>query len=193
MKRPTFFHLIVIITLTILFTAACGGNRATQAPENPPAPTTSNEGAGGQEPADSETGSEETAPEETGNTESGGEETGSESTNGEESSTGDGPTIDERGVPSDVPVLDAAYELRSEANNSRVIYKIDGTIQEVVDYYIAELPAFGWNKVLGADSAFGAMGTLSRQNDPGDNLSILLSFNPNGNFVVVTIDIIRAR
>ena len=183
MKRSTFFLLIVITVLTILFTAACGGNRATQAPENQPAPTTSNEGASGQEPANSETGSEETAPEETGSTESGGEET----------ATGDGPTIDERGVPSDVPILDAGYEIRAEANNSRVIYKVDGSIQEVVDYYIAELPAFGWNKVLGADSAFGAMGTLSRQNDLSDNLSILLTFNPNGNFVTVTIDIIRAR
>jgi hypothetical protein len=174
MKKPSFFLLIVIMIMTILFAAACGGSGETPAPTNPPAPTTSSEGADAQEPSGSETGAE-TEPDETG-----------------EETVADGPALDDRGVPLDVPVSGAAYDLRVEANSTRIVYKVDGTIQEAVDFYVAEFPSYGWDQISGADSAVGAMGTLSRKNEAGDTLSILLSFNPNGNFVIVTIDIIRA-
>jgi len=172
MKKQSVLFLIVITILAMLFIAACGGSSPATNQPQPTAPPTSN----------SETVNEEPTAEELATTDTGGEETGS-----------DGPTLDENGVPSDVPLMPAMYDLHVEVNNTHITYKVDGTIQEVVDFYTAELPAMGWNKILGADSAFGSMGTLSRQNDQTDKLSILLSFNPNGNYVNVNMDVIRAR
>jgi hypothetical protein len=178
MKKQFILFLIVITVLAMVSMTACGGSSAP--PSDQAEPT-----------AETSSGSEATVEEPSGNEGTGGEAPIGQETSGEAPDS-EGPTLDENGVPTDVPIMAAMYDLRVEANNSRITYKVDGTIQEVVDFYTAEFESFGWNKILGADSAFGAMGTLSRQNDQLDKLSILLSFNPNGNYVNVTIDIIRA-
>lgn len=173
MKKQSFLSLILILIL-MLFMAACGGGNAPVAePTSPPAEVV------GEEPTAEDSAVEEPA-------------TPVPSGSGDEP-VENTPALDENGVPTDVPLMDGLYDLRVEANNTRVIYKVEGTIQDVVAYYQAELPTLGWNETLGADSAVGAMGTIGRQNEKLDKLSMNLIFNPNGNFVIVTIDVIRAR
>lgn len=182
MKKP-FLYLVTVVVFGALVIAACG-SKATPAPAPTDVPAASSVQAEAptEAPAAQETGDETT-----GDT---GSETGGEPT--AEAAPADAVQLDENGVPSDVPVPDAAYDLRVEANHTRISFKVDGTIQDVVAFFQENVPALGWNKTLGADSAIGAMGTLGRQNDALDKLSINMSFNPNGNFVSVTVDVIRA-
>jgi len=169
MKKQSVLFLIVLTLLAMLLMTACGTPPATSQAE-PTAPPSSG----------SETGTEEPAAEEPATTETVGEETSS-----------GGPTLDENGVPTDVPLMAEMYDLRVEAESTRIIYKVVGTVEDVVTFYQTELPLLGWDKVLGADSAIGAMGAMGRQNAQSDKLSVSLSFNPNGNFVTVIIDIHR--
>ncbi len=173
MKKQSVLSLILILIL-MFFVAACGGSNAPVAE-----PTAVPEEVVAEEPTAEESAVEEPA---TPVPSGGGEEPVEEV-----------PALDENGVPTDVPLMDGLYDLRVEANNTRIIYKIDGTIEDVVTYYQAELPTLGWGQTLGADSAVGAMGMIGRQNEKLDKLSMNLIFNPNGNFVIVTIDVIRAR
>jgi len=177
MKKPSYLLLIGMITIIMLLMAACGGGKpATVAPTSPPA-VESNE-----EPAEEQPAEEEPA----------AEEQPAEEEPAEEEPMEEGITLDANGVPSDVPYPDTAYDLRVEANHTRISFKIDGSLQDVVAFFQAELPGRGWGTTLGMDSAVGSMGTIGRQNDVLDKLSINMSFNPNGNFVNITVDIIRA-
>jgi hypothetical protein len=178
MKKQTLLFLIGVTIFAMLFTTACGSS-ATAVAEPTTAPAVEEPAA--EEPAAEEPVAEEPAAEEPVAEEPAAEEPASEEIG-----------LDENGVPLDVPVPEAAYELRVEANSTRITYKVDGTIQDVATFFQEAFPALGWNKTLGADSAIGAMGTLGRQNDALDKLSVNMSFNPNGNFVLVTMDVIRA-
>lgn len=120
-----------------------------------------------------------------------GDSNGTDAGNGDTTDTGEVP-VDELGVPVDVPIVPGAYEIRSERENTRITYKVEGTIDDVVTFYQMELPTYNWTKMRGQDSAVGAMGSISRENENGDTIAILLSFNPNGNFVSVAIDILRS-
>ncbi|GAB4581945.1 MAG: hypothetical protein Fur0022_46970 [Anaerolineales bacterium] len=178
MKKPSVFLLIILIFTMLLITACGGGDAPAAEPTSPPVV----EEPAAEEPVVEEPAAEEPASEETGS----GEEPAAEEPMTE------GPALDENGVPTDVPVPEAAYDLRVEANNTRISFKVDGTIQDVVAFFQEQLPTLGWTEVLGADSAIGSMGTLGRQNEQLDKLSINMSFNPNGNFVNITMDVIRA-
>jgi hypothetical protein len=178
MKKLSLFILIVVTILTMLLMAACGGSSAPPAEASSPSSV--------EEPVAEEPVAEEPAAEEPV-----AEEPAAEEPVAEEPVTED-VAIGENGIPMDVPFPETAYDLRVEANNTRITFKVEGTIQDVAAYFQEALPGLGWNKTLGADSAIGAMGTLGRQNDALDKLSINMSFNPNGSFVLVTMDVIRA-
>lgn len=184
MKKPSFLLLSVVMILAMVFVTACGGGNAPT--EEASAPTTSEETVAeepaAEAPAAEEPTAEAPAVEET----SAGEEPAAEEPAPE------GVALGENGVPVDVPLPEAAYDLRVEANNTRITFKVDGALQDVVTYFQEQLPTLGWTETLGADSAVGSMGTIGRKNATEDKLSINMSFNPNGNFVTVTMDVIRA-
>lgn len=172
--KKSFLYLVIVVSISALVIAACGSKATPTA-----APTSAPQAEPVQEEPTAVVVEEIT-----------GETTGEEAPT--EETPAETVALDENGVPTDVPLPEAAYELRVEANHTRISFRVDGTIQDIVSYFQDALPGLGWNKTLGADSAIGAMGTLSRQNDALDKLSINMSFNPNGNFVSVTMDIIRA-
>lgn len=174
MKKQSVLLLIVITIFAMLFLAACGtSSTPTAEPTAPPV-----------EPASEEPTAEEPAANETETT---GEPTA------EPDPGNEGPTLGENGVPTDIPLIDGFYDLKTEANHARIIYKVLGTNQDVVAFYVTALPEAGWDQMLGADSTIGALGTMGRKNAKTDKLTINLSFNPNGNFVSVVIDIFRAK
>lgn len=189
MKKPSFLLLIVVTILAMALMTACGGGNPATAESS--APTTSEETVveepAAEEPAAEEPAAEEPAAEET----PVGEGTGGEEPVAEEPAP-EGVALGENGVPVDVPLPEAAYDLRVEANNTRITFKVDGVLQDIVTYFQEQLPTLGWTETLGADSAVGSMGTIGRKNATEDKLSINMSFNPNGNFVTVTMDVIRA-
>jgi len=94
-------------------------------------------------------------------------------------------------IPADVPVMDGAYNLDVVRNATQVNYTVDGDISTVMTFYQEKLPAVGWTTVKGVDSAVGSVGSMTRQNDAKDSLSINMSYNQNGNFVTVLIAISR--
>lgn len=189
MKKPSFLLLIVVTILTMIFMTACGGSNSPA--EETSASTTSEETVA-EQPAAEEPAAEQPAAEEP-TSEAAPAENG---TTGEqpaaEEPTPEGVALNENGVPVDVPMPEGAYDLRVEANNTRITFKVDGALQDVVTYFQEQLPTLGWTETLGADSAVGSMGTIGRKNGTEDKLSINMSFNPNGNFVTVTMDVIRA-
>ncbi len=94
------------------------------------------------------------------------------------------------GVPEDVPIMPGAYELQV-ATALNLSYKVDATIQEVVDYYQGEFPNYGWDVINNPDTVVGAMAQMSRSNTNGDRLIFSLQNNPIANFTSVTIYITR--
>ncbi len=107
--------------------------------------------------------------------------------------TTQGPAATERsknGVPEDVPIMPDAYELQV-ATELNLSYKVDATIQEVVDFYQAEFPNYGWDVINNPDTVVGSMAQMSRSNANGDRLIFSLQNNPIANFTSVTIYITR--
>lgn len=108
-------------------------------------------------------------------------------------SNGEAPVADAAGevIPEDVPVMPGAYNLDVIRSGTQVNYTIDGDVESVMGWYQAELEAYGWLPTRAPDSALGAIGTMSRSNEAGDSLSINMSYNQNGGFVLMQIAISR--
>jgi hypothetical protein len=98
---------------------------------------------------------------------------------------------EDSGVPEDVPMIPDAYDLQV-SNKTRISYKVDKTVQEVVEFYQSEFENYGWTVVKNPDSVVGNMAQMSRSNEAGDRLIFSLQYNPIGEFTVVQISITRA-
>ena len=105
----------------------------------------------------------------------------------------EGPRVDGEGevVPDDVPVIPGAYALDVFSSGTQVNFKVDGSIEAVMEYYSTELAAIGWTATRAPDSAIGVIGAMSRENEAGDKISLTLSYNSNGDFVTVLIAVSR--
>jgi hypothetical protein len=105
----------------------------------------------------------------------------------------EGPRSDTQGeaVPEDIPVIPGAYKMDVISNGTQVNFTVDGDIEYVMDYYSTELEALGWMPTRAPDSAIGSIGTMSRENAEGDVVSLNMSYNANGDFVLVQIAISR--
>ena len=106
---------------------------------------------------------------------------------------GEAPVADAAGeaVPEDVPIKPGAYNLDVIRSGTQVNYTIDGDIEDVMGWYQAELESYGWLPTRAPDSALGSIGTMSRSNEAGDSLSINMSYNQNGGFVLMQIALSR--
>jgi hypothetical protein len=105
----------------------------------------------------------------------------------------EGPRVDPQGqeVPEDIPIMPGAYRLDVISGATQISFTVDGDIQSVMDYYAAELAEYGWEPTRAPDSVVGVVGSMSRQNEIGEIVSVTLQYNQNGNFVTVTIAISR--
>jgi hypothetical protein len=98
---------------------------------------------------------------------------------------------EEDNVPEDVPIMPGYRKLSLTSDASNISYEVDGTIDEVVTFYQEELANLGWEMSRSPDKTYSAFGTLSREKESGDRITISLQFNPIGEFVVVRLVILR--
>jgi hypothetical protein len=96
------------------------------------------------------------------------------------------------GAASDLPIMENAYKLQVLRGGNSVTYQVDGSIQDVVNFYQEALPQYGWEMAGPPDSAVGSIATMLRKNQAGDSMSINMQENKLGGFVSITIQIIRA-
>jgi len=94
-------------------------------------------------------------------------------------------------VPEDVPVMDGAYKLQIARAGAYVMFQVDGTIDDVVNFYIAELPNYGWHTVSSPDTVTGSTASILRENEAGDKLNLYMQRNDLGGFVTITIAVQR--
>lgn len=94
------------------------------------------------------------------------------------------------GVPEDVPIYPDLTDVQV-ANQNNVAYKANGSIEDVGDFYISELPNYGWDVVNNPDSIVGNMAQITRSNANGDRIALSLQYNPVGDFTVIQIYLTR--
>lgn len=99
----------------------------------------------------------------------------------------------ESGVPADVPIMEGAYNLQVARGGTTIFYQIDAKVEEVVAFYQAELPNYGWDMAKNPDTAVGSMALMLRENEAGDRINLNMQYNPLGEFVRLTITISRAQ
>jgi hypothetical protein len=99
--------------------------------------------------------------------------------------------LNESGTAADVPIPEEAYKYQSMRGGSSATYQVDMDIGELVSWYQEELPKYGWELAGPPDSAVGAMGTMLRENEAGDRLTINMQANVNAGFVSVIVQVIR--
>jgi hypothetical protein len=104
----------------------------------------------------------------------------------------DVPTEPSTGAPADVPIMPDAFELQVP-NQLNITYKVNAMIKDVVDFYTAEFPNYGWDVINNPDSVIGAMAQLSRSNANGDRLVFSIQYNPVGEFSIIQIFITRTK
>lgn len=170
MQRKMVFPILLVFLGAVLL-LACGGG-ATQVPATSPGQDTQSSSEGSTASQEDDTILED------------------QGTDAEDQPADTAPSDE---IPEDVPVMDAAYNLQVIRAASQVNYQVDGDIDAVMAFYEESLPQKGWTKVLGADSAVGAIGSMARENEAGDKLSINMSYNQNGNFVLLQIAISRTN
>jgi hypothetical protein len=95
--------------------------------------------------------------------------------------------------PEDLPIIDGARDLQVTPGGGNISFVVDLSLQEVFDYYQAELPNYGWEPTRSPDTITGGIANITRVNEKTDRLSFALQFNPMGEFTVVRVVIIRAR
>lgn len=92
----------------------------------------------------------------------------------------------------DVPIMEGAYQVQKGSSGRNVLYTVDAEIDDVVGFYQAELPNYGWEMAGPPDNAVSAIATMLRENNAGDRLAVNMQYNSLGGFVRVTITISRA-
>jgi hypothetical protein len=102
------------------------------------------------------------------------------------------PTKSKPTAPADVPIMPDAYAIEVP-NQLTVSFKVDTTIQDVVDFYQTTLPENGWDQTNNPDSVVGSMAQMSRGKVNGDRITFSIQYNPVGEFTIVQIYIIRAK
>ena len=93
--------------------------------------------------------------------------------------------------PEDVPLPPDAYDIDVARNSSQLTFKLPGNIETTMAYLQEELPAYGWETEVTPDSAVGAMATMLRENAEGHRMSINVQYNQLGDFVTITMAIVR--
>jgi len=101
--------------------------------------------------------------------------------------TAPAPAATEETLPSDIPIIeDTSIERASEGT---LEYRVPMPLQDVVDYYQAELLAQGWEET-GRPNIFGAVATLRYSKEVEGKtrgLSVSLQYNENAQSTLVRL------
>ena len=100
---------------------------------------------------------------------------------------------EEKDPLADFPIMDGGYQVQISRSGENITFQVDGTIEDVVTYYQAELPNYAWEMAGPPDNAVANIATMLRENADGDRLAINMQFNELGNFVILTVTISRAN
>ncbi len=93
-------------------------------------------------------------------------------------------------IPTDVPIREGALNLKLAANNTYISYEVLGTVDEIVEYYKAEMLSLGWEKRGASPEApIGGAITLLRYK-PEKNVSVTIQSIPKRENVRVLITVI---
>jgi hypothetical protein len=88
--------------------------------------------------------------------------------------------------------MDGYRDFQATSDFTNISFIVDLEVSDVVAWYQAELPNYGWELSRAPDSAMGSIANMSRINAEGDRLTISLQHNPVGEFTVVRIVVINA-
>lgn len=100
---------------------------------------------------------------------------------------------DEPAIPEDVPIMENNRDFQATADFTNISYVVDLKVADVVTWYQAELPNYGWELSRAPDSALATIANMSRINANNDRLTISLQHNPVGEFTVVRIVVVRSK
>jgi hypothetical protein len=93
--------------------------------------------------------------------------------------------------PEDVPLPEDAFDIDVARGATQLNFKLPGDIDATMAYLQEQLPAYGWETEVTPDSAVGAMATMLRENAEGHRMSINIQYNQLGDFVTITLAIVR--
>lgn len=93
-------------------------------------------------------------------------------------------------LPTDVPIHENATNLKFAAGNTYITYQVPGTVDEIVEFYRAELLALGWEKKGNSpEQPLGGALTILRSK-PDKNISVTVQSIPDSENVRVLITVI---
>lgn len=124
--------------------------------------------------------------------EPGDQEQVSEESEEQSSDTGE-TTKKEVELPEDVPLIPGYRKLTITSDGSNIAFEVDGSIENVVNFYTEELANLGWELSRSPDKTYSAFGAISRVKESGDRITISLQHNPFGDFVVVQMVVLRQK
>lgn len=93
-------------------------------------------------------------------------------------------------LPDDVPIHVGAENIKFAAGNTYITYEVLGTVNEIVEYYRAELQSQGWEKRNNSpESPLGGSLTILRSK-PDKNISVTIQSIPDSEYIRVLINVI---
>ena len=98
-----------------------------------------------------------------------------------------------REIPEDIPVIEGVTRLQVIRGGTNILFRYNGSIDDVVTFYQDVLPEHGWELAGPPDNVIGAIATMLRENEVMDTLAINMQANELGGFVDVTITVSRVQ
>lgn len=96
----------------------------------------------------------------------------------------------EEGISEMIPIMPNGYDVTATSKGTKVDYKVDATIEDVINYYQDELEKLGWEKTRTPDTSTGNIGTMLRENAESKRITLNMQYNPNAQFTVVTVVVV---
>jgi hypothetical protein len=99
-------------------------------------------------------------------------------------------SAEELGISENIPLPPSYYDFQATQDGTNISFSVDGDVENIVNFYQAELPNYGWEETRSPDNVLGAMATVIRENEAGERITFQIQYNPVGDFVVVRIVIV---
>ena len=96
----------------------------------------------------------------------------------------------EQRVPEDIPIPEGASNLQVDSRGRTFTFSVAMPLTDLIDYYVLELTALGWEATGGSESVIGLGGTVVRRKGD-DRVSVTMNGNPNTDEVFVQVNLAR--
>ncbi len=96
----------------------------------------------------------------------------------------------EQRVPEDIPIPEGASNLQVDSRGKTFTFSVAMPVPELIDYFVTELTALGWETTGGSESMIGLGGTVVRRKG-ADRVTVTMNGNPNTDDVFVQINLAR--